>query len=244
MVSPTSCESAQATLHDSNSVPVPHFVVGEGYASYQGPAFDVVAHRHAAFQIAIAVHGEVVIVDSSGCRHCASALLVPPMVRHRMLAGTDLLTYFIEPHSAFADRLRETYGRGVTAVDELHGLRDEEILRTREPSSLDPRLVEAMRTITRPGCSMPEVAAQVGLSPQRLRALARLELGMPLLRWRVWVRLRLTAEALQEGRSLADAAIAGGFADQAHLTRWMREMMGLTPARTLAALRPQSRSAT
>jgi AraC-like DNA-binding protein len=223
---------------------VPQFVVGEGYASYRGPAFDVVAHRHAAFQIAIAVRGEVVIVDSSENRHRAAALLVPPMVRHRMLAGTDLLTYFIEPHSAFADLLRGTYGEGVTAVDELHGLRDEEIRHTRAPSALDPRLVEAMDTITRSGCSMPDAAATVGISPQRLRALARLELGMPLLRWRTWVRLRLTAEALQEGQSLADAAIAGGFADQAHLSRWMREMMGLTPARTLAALRPQSRPAT
>lgn len=32
---------------------------------------------------------------------------------------------------------------------------------------------------------MPDAAAQVGLSPQRLRALARQQLGMPLSRWRV-----------------------------------------------------------
>ena len=67
---------------------------------------------------------------------------------------------------------------------------------------------------------------------------------MPLARWRVWTRLRRAAESLQSGRSLADAAIAAGFADQAHLTRQMREMMGLTPAALLPIVRPHSLRAT
>jgi len=37
---------------------------------------------------------------------------------------------------------------------------------------------------------MPSLAATVELSPQRLRALARHQVGMPLARWRVWARLR------------------------------------------------------
>jgi methylphosphotriester-DNA--protein-cysteine methyltransferase len=60
----------------------------------------------------------------------------------------------------------------------------------------------------------------------------------------VWVRLRRAAEALRAGQSLADAAITAGFADQAHLTRRMREMMGLTPAAVLPVLRGHSRRAT
>nr|WP_225953685.1 helix-turn-helix domain-containing protein [Kibdelosporangium phytohabitans] len=91
---------------------------------------------------------------------------------------------------------------------------------------------------------MPGVAAAVGLSPQRLRALARQQLGMPLTRWRVWARLRRAAEALRDGQSLVDAAVTAGFADQAHLTRQMREMMGITPAAVLPILRGQSRRAT
>jgi len=84
---------------------------------------------------------------------------------------------------------------------------------------------------------MPELSARVGLSPQRLRAVARETLGMPLARWRVWARLRRAAEAIVAGRPLADAAVTAGFADQAHLSRWMREMMGLTPTEVLPALR-------
>jgi AraC-like DNA-binding protein len=228
--------------------PVPSFAVGEGYAAYRGPAIEVVAHRHAAFQVAIAVQGAVAIVDAAGTCHRGVALAVAPMARHRMLAGADLLTFFVEPHCAFADRLRERCGGGdgVTAAGELHGLTEADLRPVHPSRVLDPRLVAAMDAVTAPGASMPEVAARVGLSPQRLRALARGQLGMPLLRWRAWVRLRVAAEALRDGRSIADAAITGGFADQAHLTRWMREMMGLTPTVALPALlgRGQSRRAT
>jgi methylphosphotriester-DNA--protein-cysteine methyltransferase len=78
--------------------------------------------------------------------------------------------------------------------------------------------------------AIPDIAAAVDLSPQRLRALARGQLGMPLARWRVWSRLRRAAEAMRDGASVADAAVTAGFSDQAHLSRQMRDMMGLTPA--------------
>ena len=220
------------------------FAVGEGYASYRGPAIDVSAHRHAAFQVAIATRGEVTVVDAAGVSHRGRALLVSPMARHRMLAGTELLTFFVEPHCAFADQLRERGGEGVTVAPELGGLGEEDVRFARPSRALDPRLVAAMGAATAPGRSIPQVAAEVGVSPQRLRALARQQLGMPLARWRVWVRLGRAAEALRAGRSLADAALEGGFADQAHMSRWMREMMGLTPGTALAALRPQARRAT
>lgn len=84
-------------------------------------------------------------------------------------SGPVPLTFFVEPHCAFADQLRERCGGAVTVAGELRGLGEEEV-RFARPS--------------------------------------------------------------------------GGFADQAHLTRWMREMMGLTPGAVLPALRPHSRRAT
>lgn len=86
-----------------------------------------------------------------------------------------MLTFYVEPHSAFADRLRERCGEGVTAADELHDLSADD-LRVSPSTTLDPWLVAAMELTSPAG----EVAAQVGLSPQRLRALARRQRGMPL----------------------------------------------------------------
>lgn len=218
---------------------VPRFAIRDGYACYRGPVTDSAAHRHAAFQIAIAVRGEVAMLDATGTCHRAAALVVPPMTRHQMLAATDVLTYFIEPQSAFADRLRDCHG--ITPADELRDLREDDIrpAAARASGALDPRLVAAMDTTV--DLSMPDLAARVGLSPQRLRALAQQQLGMPLTRWRVWARLRRAAEALRDGQSLADAALTAGFADQAHLTRWMRELMGLTPSAVLPALTRDAR---
>ncbi|WP_063761143.1 helix-turn-helix domain-containing protein [Streptomyces sp. NRRL S-237] len=111
-------------------------------------------------------------------------------------------------------------------------------------AGLDPRLLAAAALpagLEEP-VPMDVVAARVGLSPRRLRALSRQQLGMPLARRRIRLRLRRSAEALGEGRSPAGAA-AGGFADQAHLTHRMREMIGMTPAAVLRALWEPSESA-
>ncbi len=221
------------------------FDVGPGYALYQGPSWDSGFHRHAAFQIVVAVAGEAAMVDASGVCHRAVALVVPPMARHRMLATTDLRVFFVEPQCAFADRLRERcvsgcWGSGISAAPELRELSEDDVrLAGARPSGeLDPRLLAAMGALADGPVSMPDLAARVEMSPQRLRGLARSQLGMPLTRWRVWGQLRRTVEALRAGRSLAEAAAVSGFADQAHLTRWMREMMGLTPAVVLPVLRP------
>lgn len=188
----------------------------------------------------------VSVVDAAGITHRGAALVVPPMQPHCLLATADVLTYFVEPHCAFADRLRERYGDGIAAAPELTDLTEDDVrpAGSRGSSELDPRLVLALNAVADSDIPLPRLAVDVGLSPQRLRALSRQQLGMPLARWRVWTRLRRAAEALQCGQSLADAAAAAGFADQAHLTRQMREMMGLTPAALLPIVRSQSLRAT
>lgn len=213
---------------------------------YRGPTTPGTLHRHAAFQVMIGMGDTVGVVDATDTAHRAEALVVPPMQRHCLLPAADVLTYFVEPHCVFADRLRERCGDGIAAVPDLCDLSEDDLrpVGDRGSEALDPRLVSALNALGDSDIPLPSVAAEVGLSPQRLRALARQQLGMPLARWRVWTRLRRAAEALQGGRSLADAAIAAGFADQAHLTRQMREMMGLTPAALLPIVRPHSLRAT
>lgn len=218
---------------------MPSLSISDGYAVYRGPVGGGgPIHRHGAFQIVVAGRGEVTMVDLSGSCHQAAALVVSPMAPHRILAIRDLITYFIEPHCLFADRLRQRYDAGIAAAPELGELREPDVAAACRGQSeeLDPRLVSALALLADSNITMPSLAAEIGLSPQRLRALARRELGMPLARWRVWSRLRRAVEALQSGMPLADAAIAAGFADQAHFTRQMREMMGLTPSVVLHAL--------
>jgi methylphosphotriester-DNA--protein-cysteine methyltransferase len=104
--------------------------------------------------------------------------------------------------------------------------------------------VQVLTALSDRSAPLPSLAANVGSHLSALRALARHQLVVPLARWRVWTRLRRAAEALQAGQSPADAASTAGFADQAHLTRQMREMIGLTPAVVPPILRGQHLRAT
>jgi AraC-like DNA-binding protein len=214
---------------------MPSFVVGDGYAVYRGPTGDGHLHRHAAFQIAIGVDGDAVIIDGDGGEYRGAAVVVAPMVRHCLQAAAEVTTYFIEPQSSFADRLRRDCRGGIAAAPELRGLQETDI-QPESSAAVDNRLIEAMAMLAAADVALTEVAERVGLSAPRLRSLARTQIGMPLTRWRVWARLRRAAEAVGDGMSLAQAAAAAGFADQAHLTRQMREMMGLTPASVLPLL--------
>lgn len=211
----------------------PSLTISDGYAVYRGPVpGGGPIHRHGAFQIVVGGPAGVAMVDPAGTQHRGAALVVSPMAPHRILAIADLVTYFIEPHCLFADRLRRRYDAGIAAAPELGELTEADVAAACRGQSqeLDPRLVAALALLADDHIALPAVAAELGLSPQRLRALARRELGMPLTRWRVWSRLRRAVEALQSGLPLADAALTAGFADQAHFTRQMREMLGLTPS--------------
>ncbi|MFJ7275609.1 helix-turn-helix domain-containing protein [Kitasatospora sp. NPDC098663] len=221
------------------------FVVGAGYALYRGPLADSTSHRHAAFQVAVAAAGdEVTIVDGAGVRHRGAAVVVAPMVWHRMAPVREVSAFFVDPHCAFADRLRAGCGDGVTVAPQWRDLVEEDLRASGVlPSAeVDVRLWAAMEALTDHRVALPGLAARVGLSPQRLRALARRQLGVPLARWRIWRRLARAADALGEGRTLAEAALAGGFADQAHFSRQMREMTGLTPSAVLPVLRASGRA--
>ncbi len=100
------------------------------------------------------------MVDASGIRHQAAALVVSPMALHRILAARELVTYFVEPHCLFADRLRRRYGVGVAAAPELGELTEQDVADAcRRPSrDLDARLVTALAMLADSTVSMPRLA--------------------------------------------------------------------------------------
>ena len=93
--------------------------------------------------------------------------------------------------------------------------------------SIDPRVVVALRDLAAAEC-VDDVAASVGLSPSRLRALIRGQTGTPPARLRMWLRLRAAILTLPN-QPIALAAFDAGFADQAHLTRTATRFVGQTP---------------
>ncbi len=107
---------------------------------------------------------------------------------------------------------------------------------------MDPRLEDALLTASKdptPGV-IGRAARAVGLSPARLRALAQSQMQVPLSQWLLWRKLQRAGREMAAGAGLAEAAVAGGFADQAHLNRIMKRMFGVTPLQAASAVRASS----
>ncbi|MCM6775792.1 AraC family transcriptional regulator [Nocardia sp. CDC159] len=77
--------------------------------------------------------------------------------------------------------------------------------------------------------SSAELAAAVGCSRFTLARTFRARYGLAPSDFQRQLRLRAARRMLASGRSVAEAAVESGFADQAHLTRWFRRCYGITP---------------
>lgn len=77
--------------------------------------------------------------------------------------------------------------------------------------------------------SLGELAAHVGVTKFALVRGFRRHVGITPHAYVVLRRLELSRELLAQGATPSDAALAAGFADQAHLTRWFRRVHGITP---------------
>ncbi len=107
-------------------------------------------------------------------------------------------------------------------------------------TEMDGRIVEACRYINEQEdlrAPLEDVADHVGLSEGRFTHLFKEQMGIPLRRYILWLRLRRAIEAAAKLDSLTDAAHAAGFADQAHFTRTFRDMFGLKPGDSLSRAR-------
>lgn len=78
--------------------------------------------------------------------------------------------------------------------------------------------------------SLAEIAADLALSRYQVLRCFRGEVGMPPYAWLAQHRVARARVLLEAGGRAADVAAVVGFADQAHLTRWFRRVVGVTPA--------------
>jgi AraC-like DNA-binding protein len=89
--------------------------------------------------------------------------------------------------------------------------------------------------------SLTRLAAMVGLDPfALLRGFSR-AYGLPPHSWQIQERVRRAQALLRAGLSPAEVAAAAGFADQSHLTRHFRRILGVTPGRYQRAGRTRER---
>ncbi|EDY87626.1 transcriptional regulator, AraC family [gamma proteobacterium HTCC5015] len=98
---------------------------------------------------------------------------------------------------------------------------------------IDPRIrkvLDMIRAEPSASYSMEELAEVVNLSPTRFIHLFKEQTGVPIRRFRQWVRMKTVITYVADGSSLTDAALDAGFTDSAHFSRAFRNMFGITPS--------------
>ncbi len=86
--------------------------------------------------------------------------------------------------------------------------------------------------------SLADLATDLGLSRYQLLRAFRTTMGMPPYAWLAQHRVSRARGLLEAGARPAEVAGQVGFADQAHMTRWFRRVLGVTPAAYRTSVRP------
>jgi AraC-like DNA-binding protein len=84
--------------------------------------------------------------------------------------------------------------------------------------------------------SLEELSRHVGLSPFYFTRLFQRRTGLPPHAYRKQLRIYLAKELLRGNMPIAQVAAETGFADQSHLTRHFKQVVGVTPGRYVATI--------
>lgn len=234
---------------------------------YVGPAFELGPHRTATSAFCVALDGEMKLIGVGGrvaAPEIVRSAYAPAGVQHHLsFRCREIACLYADPLSGDGDRMRAGMASIAGGVDVHHPREDEFIalsayvargrcsdpqardgiesffrLQTRNCS--DPRIAEvisAIRADPSESYRLPDLAARAGLSSSWLRHKFKRATGVPMRRYRIWLRIGAAMREVHRGASFTEAAHAAGFASSAHFSKAYRDMFGMTPSAFAAAVR-------
>ncbi len=97
---------------------------------------------------------------------------------------------------------------------------------------VDERVVRALQifdSLEKKRMSARELAHRVFLSESRLSHLFSEQLGLPIKRYLLWLKVVVACGRVRSKDNVTQAARAAGFTDSAHLTHALRRLIGVSP---------------
>ncbi len=174
----------------------------------------------------------------------AELLSLPPEVApaiDRYVLRAPVLARRLSAAAASGDvaKLRTAARAALRRFHDACGSRVAGIARPEDRDARVAVLCAALRAPGRP--DLAGLAARMGLSRGHFQRLFRRTVGLTPAEYARLARLAEAKGRLAAGDPPADVAANTGFADQAHLTRWMRAVYGVTPSRFVPTRRPGRR---
>lgn len=234
-----------------------HLYVWEERFLYAGPGIDTTFHKnHAAVWLATC-EGELSVTLGDGHTLRGQGVFLPSGTEYATASAAHAIAaLFWEPESASyqaaMERLEETprtfacplsnleaarkLQSATTSLDEADDLLAAMFgvsvrMRFADPP-MDSRIasaIEQLREAPEKYDSLDALADSVHLSPSRFAHVFKDEIGVPVRRYLLWLKMRKALDVAIAGHSLTTAALSAGFADSAHLSRTVRSMLGIAP---------------
>lgn len=125
---------------------------------------------------------------------------------------------------------------GLREAERLDGLEAELLRRLPAGLDVDPAVAAALRALEA-GADIAQIVAASGFSHRHFIARFVHHVGLTPKRFQRVLRFQAGLTAIRSEASLADAAYAAGFSDQAQLSREVRRITGLSPRELRGAAR-------
>ncbi|MDV6237165.1 AraC family transcriptional regulator [Leptospira ellisii] len=217
-------------------------------------------HEHYAATLALSLGKSISIETESGREKYKAALVGPNTFHRTVSPGVEMVALLVDPEtyeygsisglvrpgevkrldesvfSPFAGRLRELYYGNLNDLEAAE-LRSDLLRRVspfdapkKEVDERIKKIAHKIRTELPDSIRMKEIGKDFSISEDRLIRLFKENLGIPLRRYLLWVRILRAVRELQDGKNLTEAAHAAGFSDSAHFTRTFKENFGFTPS--------------
>ena len=124
--------------------------------------------------------------------------------------------------------VRRQLKQGLGRLIERHSNRRHPREKRSKRSSIE-RACNYIRNTYEENVTLETAASVAGYSPYHFLRLFQRQIGLTPHAFKLQVRIEKALELIEEGQPLCDTAHACGFADQSHLTRRFRQVMGVTP---------------
>lgn len=223
---------------------------------YAGVVAEIPSQRHSAL-IYVALSGDEFTIETSGRTLRASAALIRPGVRKRIVGRPKVAVIDVSPthlgYPAFAQAqelvqawphehftallpaLRD-FAAGHTRPTEADQLYGQMVTlatkRMPDTKPVDPRVRQVMKLLREnQRRTLEELAEAVCLSKDWLVHLFQREAGISLRKYEQTIKLHAAAAFVNRGVSMTEVAAIAGFADSAHFSKMWKQHYGLPPNR-------------
>ena len=205
----------------------------------------VALHANPVTCVISGIRGAVSVIGGS-TRVTGDVVLIRPGIEHEVICEGGINAMYLDGLSwpdgaALAERLQGRLGN--LAFDALfQGGGAQEELRRRLAHGLPvfpqqlASVIEELTSDPMSRMSQQELADRLKMERTRALRLFKAGTGQTFRRFKQWAGLRRAARQIASGELVRTAAMDGGFADTAHLTRTFRNSFGVTPSEAIAGL--------